>query len=180
MRNSAALEKRYLVITTLEKNAPEIEVLNNELKQYIAEFEIILAGELKINHCIGCNDCWIKTPGICCLKDDYEQILIKMLQADTVIFLTSVNRGFVCSRMKNIVDRILPLATMYLKIKNGQMRHYNRYNKVPNMTMVYLGEADNNYLDLWLSRVQLNLHGVSLGSYEFDNRKGLYHALINH
>ena len=34
--------------------------------------QFIECKELKINPCIGCNHCWLKTPGICSIKDDYE------------------------------------------------------------------------------------------------------------
>ena len=31
---------------------------------------------MNISHCVGCNCCWLKTPGICVIKVDYEQIFI--------------------------------------------------------------------------------------------------------
>ena len=46
------------------------------------ETEIIEAASLKISHCIGCNYCWLKTPGECAIKDDYEIILKKVIHAD--------------------------------------------------------------------------------------------------
>lgn len=180
MNQTIQPDKKYLLITTLEDDAPENEQLRRELSQYTGTCEIILTGSKKIKHCIGCNHCWIQTPGVCCIKDDYEEIFVQMLKADTVIFLTRTHLGFVCSGMKNLIDRILPMATMHLKFQNGQMRHYARYNRAPDMAMVYIGEGDNQYLTHWLGRVQLNMHGGSLGAFEFENRKGLYHALAHH
>lgn len=145
-----------------------------------SQLQAISTSDMKIKHCIGCNDCWIKTPGLCCIKDDYEQILIKMLQADCVIFLTETKLGFVCSQMKNLVDRILPLATMHLKFKNGQMRHYSRYGRQPDMALLYTGDADHEYLNLWLDRVNINLHSRSLGAYEFKDREGFYNEISNY
>ena len=180
MKDAYGVKRKYLLISTFQEDEHIIKDVYDELRQHIGELEIISTYGKRISHCIGCNDCWIKTPGICCIKDDYEEILIKMLQADCVIFLTETKLGFVCSQMKNLFDRILPLATMHLKFKNGQMRHYSRYKKVPDMTLIYKGFADNNYLNLWLNRVQINLHGKSLGTYELDNRKELYNALSYH
>ena len=43
------------------------------------EVEIIDTSDMKIAHCIGCNQCWLRTPGICAIKDDYETIVKKMV-----------------------------------------------------------------------------------------------------
>lgn len=37
---------------------------------------LVDTSEMNISHCVGCNCCWLKTPGICVIKDDYEQIFI--------------------------------------------------------------------------------------------------------
>ena len=84
---------------------------------------------MKISPCIGCNACWLKTPGVCSVKDDYEQILIAYLQHDATVIITDTSLGFIRYRAKNIVDRMLPLATMYTCIVDGQMRHVPRYEK---------------------------------------------------
>jgi multimeric flavodoxin WrbA len=180
MKKNNNTEKKYLLLSTLPKDTTAFDTVYNELRQHISNLQAVSTNGMIISHCIGCNDCWIKTPGLCCIKDDYGHILIKMLQADCVIFLTETKLGFVCSQMKNMVDRILPLATMYLKFKDGQMRHYSRYNKQPDMALLYTGSADNDYLNLWLGRVQINLHGRSLGAYEIDDREKLYNELDNY
>jgi hypothetical protein len=38
------------------------------------EVEVVDTSDMKIAHCMGCNQCWLKTPGICAIKDDYEKI----------------------------------------------------------------------------------------------------------
>jgi multimeric flavodoxin WrbA len=173
-------KRKYLLISTLSKDAPEFKSVYNELHMCIEQLQVVTTNEMKISHCIGCNDCWIKSPGLCCIKDDYEQLLIKMLQVDCVIFLTETRLGFVCSQTKNLFDRILPLATMHLKFKDGQMRHYSRYHKKQDMAIIYTGSADNDYLNLWLDRVQINLHGRSLGAYKIDDREELYNGIVNY
>lgn len=170
-------ERKYLLISTLPAGSEEAAALYNELKQCAENVELIETAELKISHCVGCNDCWIKTPGICRLKDDYEQVLLKMLQSTCVIFLTETRLGFVSAQMKNLVDRILPLATMHLRFDGKQMRHYSRYGVCPAMALIYMGEADGAYLSRWLERVQLNMHGRSLGAYKYNGGRELLNAI---
>lgn len=166
-----------LIISTIQKNSPLTLDIQTHLANQGRSFELIETQDLKISHCIGCNDCWIKTPGICCIKDDYEQLFIKILQADQVLFISDTKLGFVSSNMKNLIDRMLPVATMHLRIKDGQMRHYSRYNKMPDAVLLYTGEVDQDFMNLWLSRVQINFSGNSLGAFPEGQRKELYHAL---
>lgn len=42
---------------------------------------------MRLLPCLGCNDCWLKTPGICAIKDDYSELLKDYLAYDTTIFL---------------------------------------------------------------------------------------------
>ena len=52
------------------------------------------------------------TPGVCSLRDGYEELLKAYLEYDATVFLAGTALNFVDHRMKNVIDRILPLATM--------------------------------------------------------------------
>lgn len=136
-----------------------------------AEFELIDTAGMHISHCVGCNYCWLKTPGICAIKDDYEPILKKMSKADQVWLISDTHFGFVSYQTKNIVDRVMPLVTMYLKIKDGQMRHIMRYDHQPDIGIIYTGDGDQAYLERWCGRTALNLGSRSLGVFSAENRK---------
>ncbi len=136
-----------------------------------AEFELIDTTEMQISHCVGCNDCWMKTPGICSIRDDYEPILRKISKADQVWLISDTHFGFVSWQTKNIVDRILPLVTMYLKFKDGQMRHVMRYDHQPDIGIIYTGDGDQAYLERWCQRTALNLGSRSLGVFSESSKK---------
>ena len=38
------------------------------------ELELIDTTGMHISHCVGCNYCWLKTPGICAIQDDYGAV----------------------------------------------------------------------------------------------------------
>lgn len=123
---------------------------------------------MKLAPCVGCNACWLRTPGICALRDDYEKILKAVLQHDATILLSATALGFIDHRAKNIVDRMLPLATMYTRVVDGQMRYVPRYEKRFRFGLVYSGTADAVYLAQWLSRFALNFNGVSIGAFPIE------------
>ena len=75
--------------------------------------------------------------------------------------------------MKNAVDRLLPLATMYIHIVDGQCRHVPRYDRNLRFGLLYAGAADGAYLNRWMDRVMLNLGGESLGARPISEAKEL-------
>lgn len=164
-----------LMIDTTEKQIGKViaeELLRNGGNA--AEFELIDTAGMHISHCVGCNYCWLKTPGVCAIHDDYEPILRKMSGADQVWLVSDTHFGFVSWRTKNIVDRIMPLVTMYLKIKDGQMRHVTRYDHQPDLGIIYTGDGDRAYLERWCQRTALNIGSRSLGVFsESEGREAV-------
>ena len=139
--------------------------IEKELIRKKAGFEIVEAASMKISHCIGCNHCWLKTPGICSIKDDYEIILKKIISADQFWVISDTALGFMDHKGKNIFDRVMPLVTMYLKISGGQMRHIMRYGKQADIGLICRGSMDREYLSRWAERCALNFGSRSLGIY---------------
>ena len=84
------------------------------------DYEYVDTTEKKISHCLGCNHCWLKTPGVCSIKDDYEPILKKMSAAGQVWLISDTKFGFVTYRTKNIIDRVMPLVTMNLHFQGNR------------------------------------------------------------
>ena len=145
--------------------------LKNLLKDRSGEYDIIEAGDMNISPCIGCNHCWLKTPGECSLKDDYVPILQKAVHAEQLWVISDTALGFINHKGKNIIDRIIPLATMYLHFVNKEMRHVPRYEKSPDIGIIYRGDADSGFLAHWCDRTALNLRSRSLGVYESHDVK---------
>lgn len=135
------------------------------------EFELIDTTGMHISHCVGCNYCWLKTPGVCAIQDDYEPILRKMSRADQVWLVSDTRFGFVSWQTKNMIDRIMPLVTMYLKFKDGQMRHVMRYDRQPDIGIIYTGDGDQAYLERWCQRTALNIGSRSLGVFSESSGK---------
>ena len=140
-----------------------------ELTHFILHPRIVVAAREKAAGCQGCFGCWLKTPGICSIQDGYEELLKEYLSSDAVVFLSGTALNFVDYRMKNVVDRILPLATMYIHIVDGQCRHVPRYDKKLRFGLLYSGSADEDYLNRWMGRVALNMGADNLGAYPIDH-----------
>ena len=160
-----------LIVNLLPEDDPAALTAIETLGTAVPDNRVIHAYEKNLRPCVGCNACWLVTPGVCSLRDGYEELLKAYLGHDTTVFLAGTALNFVDHRMKNVIDRILPLATMYIHIVDGQCRHVPRYEKKLRLGLLYSGTADGAYLNRWMERVALNLGGESLGSYPIAEAK---------
>ena len=69
-----------IVLNTLEEGAVS-EQIGTLVKD---DMEVVNTSGMKIAHCMGCNQCWLKTPGVCAIKDDYAGIIKKLVGAENL------------------------------------------------------------------------------------------------
>lgn len=79
---------------------------------------IITPGNQKIYLCTGCMDCDIN--GKCDFKDDMEENINKILESDTLIFITPTRWNLLSGDLKIFMDRLNPLYTPK-KLENKKM-----------------------------------------------------------
>lgn len=100
--------------------------------QSMAECEVerISVCQKEIRDCLGCFGCWTKTPGKCVIQDDMEQILNSYLAADIVIWSFPLYYYGMPSRIKALMDRLLPLNLPFMEVSEGGSgcSHPSRYD----------------------------------------------------
>lgn len=79
--------------------------------------------DLDIKPCKGCFNCWLKTPGVCSQKDDMQQLLPVMRDADVIVYATPVYSYGMSGQMKNLIDRMIVLAEPFMEVVEGRSRH---------------------------------------------------------
>lgn len=105
-------------------------------KEAGAEIEIIYIQKLKINYCIGCFDCWVKTPGVCVHKDDMVSLLEKIKESDCVLICTPLYADGMTAQMKTVIDRMIPLIDPHIENVGGHNRHVKRLKKLPGVALL--------------------------------------------
>lgn len=93
------------------------------LREAGAEVELFYTKKLNINPCQGEFNCWLKTPGRCFQDDDMQLLHPKLREADVWVFATPVYVWGVSGPMKNLMDRIIPLAEPFIVLRNGHCSH---------------------------------------------------------
>lgn len=102
-----------------------------------AEVEKVYLKKKRIVNCIGCYDCWFKTPGECAFKDDMVEIIHKLNQSEVAVFAAPVYADTMISSMKAMIERLLPILDPHFEGVCSRTRHKLRENaKPPKMVVV--------------------------------------------
>jgi multimeric flavodoxin WrbA len=104
---------------------------------YDEPVKIVRLGEQSINACIGCWNCWLKTPGHCVMKDQMAEHYTDYVNSDTVILLIDTAQGFINHQAKAFFDRTIPLYHPYIEIVDDECHHVARYERYPDMVFSY-------------------------------------------
>lgn len=121
-----------------------LQCLLQGMKNAGAITETIYLNKLNIKHCIGCLNCWFKTPGTCIYKDDMEMLLEKRRKADLIIFATPLYVFSMTGLMKDFLDRSLPLALPFFEENIGGNKltiHPKRYPKIMPQKMLLVSSC---------------------------------------
>lgn len=78
-----------------------------------AHTEVIELKNMNISHCVGCFGCWKVTPGQCVIRDDMDIIRDKIMESDNIILSFPLYFFGVSSKMKTMLDRLLPFKMPY-------------------------------------------------------------------
>lgn len=114
------------------------EIEFSKLKDKYSDYKIISAHGY--NHpCNGCFSCWIKTPGQCVIKDDFDDMGKNIHDADEVTIISRYTFGGFSGAIKNIFDRCLGYVLPYFEISNGESHHQKRYKEDKAFTFIFYG-----------------------------------------
>ncbi|XOF34021.1 MAG: flavodoxin family protein [Candidatus Electrothrix sp. YB6] len=106
-------------------------ILLDVLHQKNTDVQLFRLRDIKINHCIGCFNCWLKTPGRCIYNDAGQYILQNIVTSDILILFSPVVFGGYSSELKKIVDRFLPIVLPFFIKAHGETHHPPRYTDFP-------------------------------------------------
>lgn len=88
-----------------------------------ADVETFYTMKLDIQPCLGDFQCWLKTPGRCHQPDDMQKLHPRMREADVWVFASPVYVWGVSGPLKNLMDRIIPLAEPFIALRDGHCTH---------------------------------------------------------
>ena len=96
------------------------------MKEAGAKVDLFYTRKLNINPCTGEFNCWLKTPGVCYHDDDMKMIIPKFVDADVIVIASPVYVFGITGPMKNLFDRIIPIAHPFIELRDGHSHHPSR------------------------------------------------------
>ena len=154
-----------------QADAPVLSIhtlLEQSLRANGWSVETLWLEQMSIRPCIGCFNCWLRTPGECQFKDDGNAVARAMVHCEARFFLTPVTFGGYSGLLKTAMDRLVPtISPLFMRYK-GEMHHKLRYES-PSMTFAVGWQAvpDDETAGVFarlLARNALNMHAPACGS----------------
>ncbi len=119
----------------------------------------------EIKSCIGCLNCFFKTPGQCILDDMVRQLPHTYLDSDMVVFITPITFGGFSSILAKAYYRMVIQLEMHLfQYSKGELNRKKRYKKqYPSIIAIGLEKEINQenrkiFLELIKSNAFRHIH----------------------
>ncbi|WP_410771550.1 flavodoxin family protein [Fontibacillus sp. BL9] len=93
-----------------------------------------------IRKCTGCFGCWIKTPGVCVLKDGYQNMGELLAGCDELVIINKCVYGSYSPFILSVLNRSISYILPYFVVKNGETHHRKRYSHYFNLSVHFYGD----------------------------------------
>jgi multimeric flavodoxin WrbA len=152
-----------------DKELPRVlEVLYQALKADGGQIETLRLSEMKLAHCLGCFNCWVKTPGVCVEADAGREIARTIIRSDATVLFTPVTFGGYSPELKKMVDRLVQIASPFFQMDHGEIHHPPRYAHLPRLMVVgvqrHFNATEAHIFKTLAGRNAINLHPPSFAT----------------
>ncbi|MCP3875884.1 MAG: flavodoxin family protein [Desulfobacteraceae bacterium] len=102
-----------------------------------AQCEVLYPSKKKIFPCESCGKCLFETPGACKYNDDMDSVILKMEEADLLVFASPVYFDSMSSNLKKIIERLRSTLDAYFEFRNGRTYHLKINKKKKNAITIF-------------------------------------------
>lgn len=142
------------------------------------EAEVLDLYKLDVHECRGCFACWSKTPGTCVIHDDMAGVIERIVAADVVIWSFPLYYFSLPSRVKMVMDRLLPMSLPFMT-DDASGGHPSRYDMEGTRYVVistcgfYTAQGNYDVVDALFGRLYGDFERIYCGQGELFRVKEL-------
>jgi len=122
---------------------PVLGTLTGIIGRTGAQIETFALRFIKLAHCLGCFECWVRTPGMCVEADANRDIARAVVNCDTLVLFTPVTFGGYSPELKRFVDHMIQIILPTFELRNGELHHPPRYARLPRLIVVGVQHEPN-------------------------------------
>lgn len=98
--------------------------------------ESVRLRDVAVAPCLGCFECWTRSPGVCKTRDAGRDLARAYVRAHLVAFVTPVTFGGYSSELKKALDRMICVELPFFRRRDGEGRHPARYARRPALLVI--------------------------------------------
>lgn len=148
------------------------DIITTIQETYEEDINVLYFGDKTIKKCIGCWNCWLKTPGECVMKDDLQKSYEAYINSDTVFLLFDTAQGFINHQAKAILDRSIAHYLPYIVLIDKECQHAKRYDTYPDLVFYFdtdgLSEMEEQVIEDYLYRTAYQHKSKGFRLYNHD------------
>jgi multimeric flavodoxin WrbA len=92
--------------------------------------------------CVGCYNCWLKTPGTCKINDCLKNSGSLLGNSEETVLISQNCYGGYSAQVKNVLDRGISASLPFFTYRSWKVRHTKRYKIRRNrLTVILYGDS---------------------------------------
>jgi len=110
---------KILVHDLNEQDFSQLEIAKNGFK--------VINANVASTPCVGCFNCWFKTPGTCKINDCLKNLGSLLGSSEETVLISQNCYGGYSEQVKKILDRSVSASTPFFTYRSWKIRHVKRY-----------------------------------------------------
>ena len=91
--------------------------------------------------CVGCYNCWLKTPGTCKINDYLKNSGSLLGNSEETVLISENCYGGYSEQVKNVLDRSISTSLPFFTYRSWKVKHVKRYKTKRNhLTVILYGD----------------------------------------
>ena len=110
----------------------------------LSDKEYIIVDSKRIDkYCIGCFGCWLKTPGTCIIKDEFQHMGENIAKADELVIISKSSFGSYSSSVKNVLDRSISYVMPFYERNFRHLFYFLRAASLREQGLIRPSQVEN-------------------------------------
>ena len=132
-----------------------MKIIIHDLEELKLEGNYKIINERNIKNCIGCFNCWTKTPMKCIHNDICQNVGKDISNCEELIIISKCIYGSYSSKVKKVLERCISFVYPFFEIRNGEIHHKLRNNHLK-LTVYFYGDISHEDKTLAIKLVNSN------------------------